>query len=267
MINLGATKRRTPLGHLPRAHFGISAAEAGLVLLHEEVDQPASQAIPTRGEGDYLIRVATGRPHTAFGFRVHGVGAPHHLLDTGLISAPQPRFRRRPGSAQDIPLRMLLPKGPYVAAEATIPRFRDYLTITAHDENELPLNDLLVITEDSAITFGWLSSQAFWVWQQMVADSEPKATSYRAYVTFPAPELSPKHRRTLEIAVDTVLRARGYALDNDMRSVYEDMPDALRNAHDELDAVANELLDLPRDASTDQIVERLEQKLSQLNSA
>jgi len=205
MEALGIALRRTPLGQLPAARHGIPAAEAGLVLLPYEQTLLTHHAA-TEVEPDYLIPVGTRRPPARLALRIHGAGAPQALLERHAFGPIHPRFKRRPGSAQDTRLHQLLQPGPYVATDATIRPSRDYLSVTTYDETVLPLADLLVITDDSALAFGWLSSKAFWIWQQMVAQAEPRATTHRAYTTFPAPKLTAKQRQALEVAVDTVLR-------------------------------------------------------------
>jgi len=266
MEALGIALRRTPLGQLPAARHGIPAAEAGLVLLPYEQTLLTHHAA-TEVEPDYLIPVGTRRPPARLALRIHGAGAPQALLERHAFGPIHPRFKRRPGSAQDTRLHQLLQPGPYVATDATIRPSRDYLSVTTYDETVLPLADLLVITDDSALAFGWLSSKAFWIWQQMVAQAEPRATTHRAYTTFPAPKLTAKQRQALEVAVDTVLRARGYALNDDLTALYETPPQALQGAHDELDAVTNELLGLPRNATNQQISERLEEMFNDLIAA
>ena len=77
---------------------------------------------------------------------------------------------------------------------------RDYLRVSTYDADVLPLDSLLVIGDETQVTFGWLSSRAFWIWTQVVRRNIPNATTYTAYVNFPAPKLGRKDRNRLEVA-------------------------------------------------------------------
>lgn len=128
----------------------------------------------------------------------------------------------------------------------TISRFitqtRDYADVARYDATDLPLEALIVINYDTTIVFGWLASRGFWLWQQFVKWNHPRATTARAYNSFPAPELSRTDRERLETAAHTVLTSRAHFLDGTLADLYSNTPPQLQWAHNELDALTDELL-------------------------
>lgn len=264
MLGFHVGRRRTPLGQLPVAQLGIKAARAGLLLIPQDLEDELGRVAPQQ-RADYLVRVAAF-PGFKWAVRVQG-SLPPSVHASSVVVALEARVRRSEGSPQDTPLGELLPASPYIAMPVRVSRRRDYLSVTNYDADVLPLDNLLVVSEDTTVTMGWLSSQAFWVWTQVVAEHEPGASTYRAYTTFPAPALSRKERQRLEIAVDTILRARMHALGNDIEELYREMPRALYAAHNELDRVVNELLGLPADVSDEHLAQHLIDRFVELLAA
>ena len=264
MLGFKVRRRKTPLGHLPDARLGIKAARAGLVLIPEDLADELGQVAPQE-RSDYLVQVAAF-PGSKWAARVQGA-LPPRVRASSIVASLEARVARSEGSPQDKPLEELLPASPYIAMPARVTRQRDYLSVTNYDADVLPLDNLLVVSEDTTVTMGWLSSQAFWVWTQVVTEHEPGASTFRAYTTFPAPLLSRKERQRLEIAVDTILRARMHALGNDIEELYREMPRALYAAHNELDRVVNELLGLPADVSDERLAQHLVDRFVELLAA
>jgi hypothetical protein len=230
------TRRRTPLGGLPPARFGVRASRAGLAthLTATQIEQ--ARTIAPDAVADYLIRVADERV-IGWGFRFEGL-LPEGVSRSPLIAAfiPIGNKPRTPvgtrGDLLDLPLSSLLPTGSFIGVPRRISDQRDYLSVTTYDPDVLPLDSLLVIDTDTIVVFGWLSSRAFWLWTQAVRSSAPSATTYTAYTSFPAPTLSRKQRQAIELAVDTILRSRSHLLDDSLRGLYGRMPEQLLWAHD-----------------------------------
>jgi hypothetical protein len=262
------TRRRTPLGGLPPARFGVRASRAGLTthLTATQVEQ--ARTIAPDAVAEYLIRVADEHG-IGWGFRFEGL-LPEVVSRSPLITAfiPIGKEPRTPaGTGDDLldrPLSSLLPAGSFIGVPRRIPEQRDYLSVTTYDPDVLPLDSLLVIGTDTIVVFGWLSSRAFWLWSQAVRNSAPSATTYTAYTSFPAPHLSRKHKQALELAVDTVLRSRSHLLDDSLRGLYGRMPDQLKWAHDELDNVVNGLLGIHDDADDSTVIASLIERYESL---
>lgn len=264
---LALRSRRKPLGDLPRARLGVRPSAVGLtldltdkqLLEAESIDAPASK---------FLTQVATPRA-TSWALRFEGL-IPEAVRESSLVArfipiGHTPREGQVGGSdLLDKPLTQLMPSAAYISIPKAIPEDRDYLRVSTYDADVLPLDSLVVIDEDTLVTFGWLSSRAFWLWTQVVRDNVPTATTYTAYVNFPAPRLGRKDRNRLEVAVDTVLRSRSHFLTDTINDLYSRMPEQLKWAHKEVDDVVEDLLGVPTDADDTEVVKRLLQRYESL---
>lgn len=240
-----------PLGGLPRARLGIRAGAAGLVLHPDARLFEEARALPEAVRRLVVVEVATPRG-TSWAVRVRG-NVPSQVQPWIGHMAPVYQLDARTSST---PLPDLLPGGPYLAIPARIP-VRDFLNVATYDGDILPLSSLVVISDETLTTLGWLSSRAFWLWMQVVAQAKPGATTLLAYNTFPAPALKPSQRRRLETAVDTVLASRSYLMTTSLGDLYANMPPQLRDAHEKLDAVVEDLLGLPEGAPDLGVMEHL----------
>lgn len=264
---LALRSRRKPLGDLPRARLGVRPGAVGLTLdlTDEQLFEAESIEAPT---SDFLTRVATDRT-TAWALRFEGL-LPEAVRHSSLVArfipiGHTPREGQVGGSdLLDKPLTQLMPSAAYISIPKAIPESRDYLRVSTYDADILPLDSLLVIDEDTLVTFGWLSSRAFWLWTQVVRDNVPMATTYTAYVNFPAPKLGRKDRNRLEVAVDTVLRSRSHFLMDKVDNLYARMPDQLQWAHTELDVVVEDLLGIPADSDDTEVIKHLLQRYQSL---
>lgn len=255
---------RSPMGALPPARLAVKSSSAGVV----RIDASTAETLGDLARdqvSSYLVR-ATEFPGVGWALRVRGA-IPERVQRDPRVLALEARLPRRAGSEQDVPLEELLARGSYVAAPLALQPRRDYLTCTRYDADVLPLDNLIVIDDDTTVTLGWLWSQAFWVWSHIVSVEEPGATRLRAYMTFPAPPLGRRNRQRLEIAVDTVLRARSYGLQNSLENLYLEMPRPLLEAHDQLDQVVNEILGLPPNSTDNDLVEHLPSLFVQVHTA
>ena len=153
---------------------------------------------------------------------------------TGVSSPPRPQ-------PDWVVLRRRLHGGP-----------RDLANVARYDETDLPLDDLNYITEDTMVVFGWLTSRAFYLWQQTVLAGNPSATTLQAYNTFPVPKLVKRDRESLEGAARTIMVARSHLMDGSLDDLYADLPEQLAWAHTELDATVDRLLGIPDDVNDQQ---------------
>ena len=258
--NLVLQSRRKPLGHLPRAHFGVRPGAVGLALDLTDEQLHLAQSLDAP-RADFLTQVATDRT-TTWALRFEGL-IPEAVRKSSLVArfipiGHTPREGQVGGShLLDKPLTQLMPSGAYIAIPKVIPETRDYLRVSTYDPDVLPLDSLLVIDDDTQVTFGWLSSRAFWLWTQVVRSNIPTATTYTAYVNFPAPKLGRKDRNRLEVAVDTILRARSHLIGDTVEDLYGRMPDQLQWAHSELDSVVEDLLGIPADSDDEAVIRSL----------
>lgn len=157
---------------------------------------------------------------------------------------PVPGVRYSPPVEPDrgaIVLPRRLPGGP-----------RDLAAVARYDETDLPLDALLVISEETSLVFGWLASRAFWVWQQAVRVGNRRATTLQAYNSFPAPLLGRTEREALVHAVEGVVLTRSYLMEGSLAALYANPPVQLVYAHRELDAVVDRLLGIPAGADDEE---------------
>jgi hypothetical protein len=257
---------------LPAAHFGTRPSAAGLLTdVDQTVIESASSIAPNEND-EYLTKVVTSRG-ISWALRIHG-SLPKSVQDSQFLNqftAIQQSGNGGGSGVQnpllDKPLSSLLRQKKYLPMPKIIPSSRSYLTVSSYDRDILPLDSLLVIDADSGVTFGWLSSNAFWLWTQTVSSNAPSATIYTAYNSFPAPALSRKNKEILESAANTVLRSRGHFLETSLTQLYDVVPDQLLWAHQELDAVVNRLFDLADDASDTEVIDILIERYSFLAAA
>lgn len=268
MGGLVLKRRRSPLGELPSAQFGVRPGRAGLTTHITDNDADRARAIDPERSSEYLTRYAAD-DRTGWALRFEGLlpeGVRRDPLITAFIPIGHLPRTPTPGGDDllDRPLSDLLPSGSYIAFPRRIPQERDYLTVSTYDREVLPLDSLLVIDKDTTVVFGWLSSRAFWLWTQAVKASAPSATTYTAYTSFPAPGLGRNGRQALELAADTILRSRGHLLTTSLTDLYEEMPDQLAWAHSELDNVVNGLLGIPADADDQAVIQTLIERYESL---
>lgn len=149
------------------------------------------------------------------------------ISSTGVCAALQPQ-------PDWVTLRRQLREGP-----------RDLASVARYDETDLPLEELNYINKDTMVVFGWLASRAFYLWQQSVLQTNPRATTLQAYNSFPVPNLQKKDRASLEEAARAVLLSRSYLMEGSLTDLYVDLPQQLAWAHSELDATVDKLLGIP----------------------
>ncbi len=262
MGSLSFRRRRKPLGQLPVARFGTRPGAIGLLAEVDDSFLASAEAIAPSETDEYVTKVAS-RHGIGWGIRIRGL-LPEAVRDSEFIQ----QFLVLEHSASegvseghnpllDKPLSSLLEQRKYLAIPKEISSDRNYLSVSTYDRDVLPLDSLLVIDADSGATFGWLSSNAFWLWTQVVASNAPTATTYTAYNSFPAPALSRKNKELLDSAANTVLRSRGHFLETTLTELYDGAPEQLLWAHQELDALVNQFFGLARDASDSDVINAL----------
>jgi len=266
------SRRRKPLGQLPRARFGKRPGALGLLTDVDESMLAAAQALAPSETSEYVAKVASSHG-LGWSVRIRGLLPKsvnesefiHKFIRASRLSGDEVSEQDNP--LLDRPLSSLLEPQKYLAIPKKISTARNYLSVSSYDRDVLPLDSLLVIDADSGATFGWLSSNAFWLWTQVVASNAPTSNVYTAYNSFPAPKLSRKNQELLESAANTVLRSRGHFLETTLTELYDGAPEQLLWAHQELDLLVNELFDLPRDAIDSEVIKRLIERYRFLEAA
>ncbi len=247
---------------MPPAFIGARAGAVGLVVDVDQGSLETALLIAPDDQEQYVAKVATSHG-IRWGVRIRGL-LPEAVRDSEFVH--QFVVIKKSGDADASesdspllakPLSSLLRRKKYLAVPKEISSSRNYLNVSTYDRDILPLDSLLVIDADSGTTFGWLSSKSFWLWTQVVASNAPKATTYTAYNSFPAPALSRKNKELLESAANTVLRSRSHFLETSLTHLYDIAPEQLLWAHQELDAVVNRLFDLADDASDTEVIDVL----------
>jgi len=257
-------QRRTPLGALPQARWGIAPQRAGLLadlspneaeslIALDPINAPTSVTRVVsansllRGEVIWAARLNSQTPTSFISSEVYQrfevIGRPLGKSDK---EAKQP-FLEVPFADLRSPRQMfVVPK--------SFPHSRDYLSVTSIDPEVIPLNSLLVISGGSVTTFGILSSRPFFLWAHVVSQNGVTATAYN---TFPFPPLTKKQNHEIDTAADTVLRARMHFLGESLNDLYSAMPRQLLQAHKNLDTVVEGILGIPANSSDSEVAKSL----------
>ncbi len=264
MTGLVVLNRRTPLGALPEARWGIAPQSAGLLADLTPDEAESLIRLDPAIASTWLTRVASadsllaGRELWAARFNNQTPASFTHsevyqrfevisrpLRDSHKV--PKQPFLNVPLSALRSPLqRFVIPK--------SFPFSRDYLSVTSIDPDVIPLNSLLVISGGSVTTFGILSSRPFFLWAHVVS---PNGVTATAYNTFPVPPLTKKQSHEIDTAADTVLRARMHFLGESLNDLYSAMPRQLLQAHKNLDTVVEGILGIPANSSDAEVAKSL----------
>jgi len=259
---LSFKRRRKPLGQLSVARFGTRPGAIGLITEIGETLLASAETVSPNETVEYVTRVAS-RHGVGWGIRIRGL-LPEAVRGSEFIQqfvvlerSSDEGVSEGHNPLLDKPLSSLLRKNKYLAIPKEISSDRNYLSVSTYDRDVLPLDSLLVIDAHSGATFGWLSSNAFWLWTQVVASNAPAATTYTAYNSFPAPGLSRKNKELLDSAANTVLRSRGHFLETTLTELYAGAPEQLLWAHKELDSLVNQFFGLARDASDAEVINAL----------
>ena len=119
---------------------------------------------------------------------------------------------------------------------------RKYIPMGYFDEGNIAHNSCMVIGTNEISLFGILTSEIHMVWVRTVGGRLETSYRYSAglcYNTFPFPSISDTKKSEIEEAATNVLLARENYPEKTLADLYdpEKMPEDLRAAHEELDAI------------------------------
>ncbi len=255
--------RRVPLGVLPPSRPGTRNTWIGIraLRLGESGIAPYIALAPD-SVNQYLIRTASAKG-TGWAIRIHG-DLPAEVEGSQIVQKLRGNRAFKASQFYQRPLLSFLESRDYLAFPQKLASTRDYLFVNSYTADVLPLSSLRIVDADAGLTFGWVSSKAFWLWSQVVAANTKAANMRDVYNSFPAPALSRKEKSQLEAAATTVLASRGFHLKGSLTELYGQVPEALLWSHEQLDQCVNTLLGLPGNSSDKQVIDNLLQRYSDL---
>ena len=129
-----------------------------------------------------------------------------------------------------------------IAIPCTSSEKREYMQCGFFDSNYVSMNSVEVIYDGELWLFGLISSKMHMAWIRTVGGRLETRYRYSAqlcYNTFPFPSVSDTKKSEIEEAATNVLLARENYPEKTLADLYdpEKMPENLRAAHEELDAI------------------------------
>ena len=274
--NVLIAARRTPLSpELPRMDFGSMPNDGGYLssLSSDDVEQ-IRQADPTAAT--YLRRLVGGQEvlHSQERYCLWLDGAdPGDIRKSPELSRRVNEVRKTREASRRAATQALAkrptefaenrqPKSEYLGVPLISSELRDYLPVALLDADVIANNKLGVISENTLLGFGVLTSRTFTVWNKAVSgrlESRLNVSISTTYNAFPLPPLSPDQRHAIEDAARSVLMARTFFPDATLATLYDPlaMPRQLLSAHHALDATVAEVFGLRSDATDEAVLAKL----------
>ena len=242
-----------PLSELPQMEYGNMPLEGGFLKLSKESKDEIINAYPNAVKfirptigGDELINSIpryclwiddedlqealsippiNERIKGVREFRMNGGEVARTLVD----KSHQFRYRKMASSHQ-------------IAIPCTSSEKREYMQCGFFDSNYVSMNSVEVIYDGELWLFGLISSKMHMAWIRTVGGRLETRYRYSAqlcYNTFPFPSISDTKKSEIEEAATNVLLARENYPEKTLADLYdpEKMPEDLRAAHEELDAI------------------------------
>lgn len=159
------------------------------------------------------------------------------------------------------------PQTKYIAVPSVSSEKREYVPMAVLEPNVIASNLIYVIPISNLISFGFLQSKAFNLWNAAVSgrlESRLRISAGITYNNFPFPTLSENQKREIEIGAQSLLDARLNHPNSSLADVYgsTSMPADIRRAHDELDALILKAFGLKPKCTNEEILEHLFQRYS-----
>jgi hypothetical protein len=133
----------------------------------------------------------------------------------------------------------------YLAIPEVSSENRDYIPMDFLPPKVIASNKLQIIPGASLVYFGVLTSAMHMAWMRTVAGRLESRYSYApaVYNSFPWPEMTAAQKGRIESLARAVLDARKRFPDHELDDLYDadNMPPALRKAHDTLDKAVDRL--------------------------
>jgi hypothetical protein len=145
-----------------------------------------------------------------------------------------------------------------------------YYEIEILPKEYLDGTEKFVIPVDNLSLLGFLTSSLFAIWVKGIGKMENiSITEKTMYNNFPFPDLTKKQSQEIDKAVNYVFEARGECRFNKLMDVYtpETMPDFLVRAHENLDKVLCDIMGIPKDATSEQVLDSLYSKYLEMMNA
>jgi len=145
-----------------------------------------------------------------------------------------------------------------------------YYEIEILPQSYLDGSEKFVIPVNEPLLLGFLTSSLFATWVKGISTkNEIVINDKTMYNNFPFPEVTKRQFEAVEKAVNYVFEARAECRFIKLIDVYqpESMPDFLVKAHENLDRVLYDIMGIPEDATSEQVLDFLHSKyLEMLNS-
>jgi hypothetical protein len=145
-----------------------------------------------------------------------------------------------------------------------------YYEIEILPQSYLDGTEKFVIPVDEPLLLAFLTSSLFAIWVKGMGKKETiTITSTTMYNNFPFPDLTNKQSGEIERAVNYVFEARAECRFVKLLDVYqpESMPNFLVKAHENLDRVLYDIMGIPENATSEQVLDSLHSKyLEMLNT-
>ncbi len=168
-----------------------------------------------------------------------------------------------------------MPKGDYIVLPETSSENRKYIPMGFMDSSVLCSNAIKIMPNATLFHFGILTSSLHNAWMRVVAGRLKSDYRYSAgivYNNFVWVKPTDKQKERIEQSAQSILDARNKYSDNSLANLYNEvlMPSELRKAHENNNNAVLSLYGLSKDATEEQMVERMfelyDTKLSGVNN-
>lgn len=154
------------------------------------------------------------------------------------------------------------PTSKYLAVPLHSSEDRDYLPTAFYEPEVIANNSISVVPSASLETFGVLSSRAFRIWAEAISgrlESRTRISGTITYNNFPFPYVPESGRLVLDNVSQKVLDVRAEFPSSSLADLYNPstMPQMLRAAHNDLDRVIGDLLQIGSKATESQVLSRI----------
>ena len=154
------------------------------------------------------------------------------------------------------------PKHNYLAVPRVSSETRGYVPIARFTSDVISNDGVMIISDASLVTFAFLSSSSFNLWNKAVSGrmkSDTRISASITYNNFPFPTLTAEDRENLEAAAQSILDTRQAFPSSSLADLYgtTTMPSALRNAHVALDELVKKLMGLKKNVSDEVLLSHL----------
>ena len=145
-----------------------------------------------------------------------------------------------------------------------------YYEIEILPSSYLDGTEKFVIPVNEPLLLGFLTSSLFATWVKGVSTKNKIVINEKTmYNNFPFPEVNKRQYEAVEKAVNYVFEARAESRFVKLIDIYqpESMPDFLVKAHENLDRVLNDIMGIPEDATSEQVLDSLHSKYLEMLNA